>query len=326
MRTGLGISLILATQLLASCGASKKSGSEKGPSESVVKEMVPSSSSNSNSSSGSQSSPRPSPNAKPSSGPTSVPGPTDVTDATNNKTPPANPVPTPNQSQAPIPTGPTTLAVAVRNGPISFDLGTARPALRGAVISATATLNAAVGATPASLNLSAISVKSPVSTGMVLLRPVLVWSLNGKEQITPIGNQITLKVPSSRTVPLAQVVSVQLEGFTSGLQLSLRFSGLENLADASVEGIPNYRECKSPQAFEAVIPTLQPCRACHEGTFSYNYMGVDNATACGLNLKSLDATLSAGTRLPIIPTGNHNGANATATRNAWNAWKAAEGL
>jgi hypothetical protein len=225
-----------------------------------------------------------------------------------------------------IPAGPTTAAATVAAGAVTFDLATAKPALSGASLTANLALNAAAGAAPASITLSNISVKTPAGTGFVLYRPVLVLMDGTKETQYPIGTNINLKIPKARTVPLAGVTTISFDNISAGASIKLRFSALEPLADALLDGIPNYRECKAPESFRAVATALQPCKACHSGLFAYEFMDKDIATACGQNLKILDASLNSNGVRPNIPTGAHQGVNAGPVNTAIGPWRTAEGL
>lgn len=225
-----------------------------------------------------------------------------------------------------IPAGPTTTAVTVAAGPVTFDLASAKPALTGATFSVTLSVNAAAGAAPASISFSNMAVKTPANTGFVLYRPVLVLMEGGKETQYPIGTNINLKIPKGRTVPLAGLTAVSFENISAGASIKMRFSALEPLADALLDGIPNYRECKAPQNFTAVANALQPCKTCHSGLFAYDFMDKDMATACGQNLKIIDATLNSNGVRPNIPAGAHQGVNAGPVTTAIGPWRTAEGL
>lgn len=226
-----------------------------------------------------------------------------------------------------IPAGPTTAAVTVATGPVSFDLATAKPALTGATFTATLTVNAAAGTTPASITFSGMALKTPATTGYVVYRPVLVlMTADGKEKQYPIGTNINEKIPKARSVPLGGLTSISFEGIDTGAKIKMRFSALEPLADALLDGIPNYRDCKSPQNFTAVANALQSCKSCHNGLFAYDFMDKDMATACGQNLKIIDRTLSGTGTLPAIPGGTHHGANGGAVSSAIGPWKTGEGL
>lgn len=224
-----------------------------------------------------------------------------------------------------IPAGPTTTVVTVAAGTMSFDLASAKPALTGATFTTTLTVNAAAGAAPASITFSNMAVKTPANTGFVLYRPVLVLMDGGKETQYPIGTNINLKIPKGRTVPLAGLTTISFDNISAGASIKLRFSALEPLADALLDGIPNYRECKAPQNFQAVANALQPCKACHSGLFAYEFMDKDLATACGQNLKVIDPTLNGGLR-PNIPAGAHQGTNAGPVNTAIGPWRTGEGL
>ncbi len=224
-----------------------------------------------------------------------------------------------------IPAGPTTTAVTVAAGTMNFDLASAKPALAGASFTTNLTVNAAAGAAPASITFSNMAVKTPASTGFVLYRPVLVLMDGGKETQYPIGQNINLKIPKGRTVPLAGLTTISFENISAGASIKLRFSALEPLADALLDGIPNYRECKAPQNFKAVADALQTCKSCHSGLFSYDFMDKDMATACGQNLKIIDPTLNGGLR-PNIPAGAHQGTNAGPVNTAIGPWRTGEGL
>ncbi|WP_141734455.1 hypothetical protein [Oligoflexus tunisiensis] len=225
-----------------------------------------------------------------------------------------------------IPAGPTTTAMTVAAGPVSFDLATAKPALTGATLTATVTVNAAAGAAPASITLSNVAIKTPANTGFVLYRPVLVLMDGTKETQYPIGANINLKIPKARTVPLAGLTTVTFDNISAGASIKMRFSALEPLPDALLDGIPNYRECKAPESFRAVATALQPCKACHSGLFAYEFMDKDIATACGQNLKIIDATLNSNGVRPNIPAGAHQGVNAGPVTTAIGPWRTAEGL
>lgn len=246
------------------------------------------------------------------------------------KTPPdpvTGPALPPNPVDTTIPPGPTTTAITVAAGPVSFDLASAKPALTGATLTATLTVNAAAGAVLASTSLTNIAIKAPATTGFVLYRPVLVWvGADGKEQQFPIGVNINEKIPKTRSVPLAGLTAVSFEGVDTGAKIKLRFSALEPIADALLDGIPNYRECKAPQNFQAVATALQPCKGCHNGLFAYDFIDKDMATACGQNLKIIDKTLSGTGTLPAIPSGTHHAVNASAVGTALGPWKTGEGL
>jgi hypothetical protein len=216
--------------------------------------------------------------------------------------------------------------VNVAAGPVNFDLASAKPALTGAAFSATLTVNAAAGAAPASISLSNMAIKTPAATGFVLYRPVLVLMEGDKETQFPIGTNINLKIPKGRTVPLAGLNAISFENVKAGASIKMRFSALEPLADALLDGIPNYRECKAPQNFTAVANALQPCKTCHSGLFAYDFMDKDMATACGQNLKIIDATLSSSGVRPNIPAGAHQGVNAGPVNTAIGPWRTGEGL
>jgi hypothetical protein len=224
-----------------------------------------------------------------------------------------------------IPAGPTTTGMTVAAGTMSFDLASAKPALTGATFTTNLTVNAAAGAAPASITFSNMAVKTPANTGFVLYRPVLVLMDGGKETQYPIGQNINLKIPKGRTVPLAGLTTISFENISAGATIKMRFSALEPLADALLDGIPNYRECKAPQNFKAVADALQPCKACHSGLFAYEFMDKDLATACGQNLKIIDPTLNGGLR-PNIPGGAHQGTNAGPVSTAIGPWRTGEGL
>ncbi|HET9241323.1 MAG TPA: hypothetical protein VFO10_28920 [Oligoflexus sp.] len=224
-----------------------------------------------------------------------------------------------------IPAGPTTTAVTVAAGTMSFDLASAKPALTGASFTTNLTVNAAAGAAPASITFSNMAVKTPANTGFVLYRPVLVLMDGGKETQYPIGQNINLKIPKGRTVPLAGLTTISFENISAGASIKLRFSALEPLADALLDGIPNYRECKSPQNFQNVATALQSCKSCHSGLFAYEFMDKDIATACGQNLKIIDPSLNGGIR-PNIPAGAHQGTNAGPVNTAIGPWRTGEGL
>lgn len=119
---------------------------------------------------------------------------------------------------------------------------------------------------------------------------------------------------------------MSFENISAGATIKMRFSALEPLADALLDGIPNYRECKAPQNFTAVASALQPCKACHSGLFAYEFMEKDMATACGQNLKIIDATLSGNGVRPNIPAGAHQGVNAGPLNTAIGPWRTGEGL
>ncbi|HYX34491.1 MAG TPA: hypothetical protein VE954_15410 [Oligoflexus sp.] len=243
---------------------------------------------------------------------------------------PASPTDGPSSPATPvdmtIPAGPTTTAVNVASGPMSFDLASAKPALTGATFSVTLAVNAAAGAAPASITFSNMSVKTPATTGFVLYRPVLVLMEGGKETQYPIGTNINLKIPKGRTVPLAGLNAISFDNISPGASIKMRFSALEPLADALLDGIPNYRECKAPQNFKPVADALQPCKACHSGLFAYDFVDKDIATACGQNLKIIDATLNSNGVRPNIPAGAHQGVNAGPVSTAIGPWRTGEGL
>ncbi len=226
-----------------------------------------------------------------------------------------------------IPAGPTTAAITVATGPVSFDLASAKPALVGATFTATLTVNAAAGSVPASISFSGMALKTPANTGYVVYRPVLVRvTADGKEEQFPIGVNINVKVPKARSVPLAGLTSVSFQGIDTGAKIKMRFSALEPIADALLDGIPNFRDCKAPQNFTAVANALQSCKACHSGLFAYDFMDKDMATACGQNLKIIDRTLSPTGTVPNIPAGAHQGVNAGPVGTALGPWRTGEGL
>lgn len=225
-----------------------------------------------------------------------------------------------------IPAGPTTKALTVAAGPVTFDLASAKPALTGATVTATLAINAAVGTTPTSISLSNIAVKTSAGTGFVLYRPVMVLVEGTKETQYPMGVNINQKIPKARTVPLSNLNAISFENIAAGASIKLRFSALEPLADALLDGLPNYRECKAPASFKAVADALQPCKSCHSGLFTYDFMDKDMATACGQNLKIIDRTLSGNNTIPAIPAGTHHGVNAGAVSSAIGPWKTGEGL
>jgi hypothetical protein len=119
---------------------------------------------------------------------------------------------------------------------------------------------------------------------------------------------------------------MSFESIRAGATIKMRFSALEPLADALLDGIPNYRECKAPQNFTAVANALLPCKACHSGLFAYEFMEKDMATACGQNLKIIDATLNGNGVRPNIPGGAHQGVNAGPVNTAIGPWRTGEGL
>jgi len=160
-------------------------------------------------------------------------------------TPGASGTPAPTGGGGPIPTGPTTPAIAVANGTATFDLAAAKSALPGASLSATLAVSPQVGTTPASVSLSSFAIKAPASTGFVLYRPVLVAvAPDGTEKQFPIGNNINQKIPKGRTVPLSNLLRVPFEGVTEQHKVKFRFSALEPLEPALLDGLPNSRECK----------------------------------------------------------------------------------
>ena len=236
----------------------------------------------------------------------------------------------PPSGDAAIPSGPTTNALAAASGPLLFDLASAKPALSGASLRVTASLNPAINGIPASMTLANFSIKAPAATGMVLYRPVLVlMKADGKEEQLPIGNNINLKIPKGRSVPLAGISSSNFANIAAGNQIKVRFSALEPLADAVLDGIPNYRECKAPQNFQAMATALNPCMACHSGLIAYNFISEDMATACGQNLHLIDASLSSTGNAPNMQRPLQAGHPATSTTGyarALAAWRAGEGL
>ncbi len=226
-----------------------------------------------------------------------------------------------------VPAGPTTPAIAVANGTATFDLAAAKSTLPGASLSAALSVSPAAGTVPASISLSGFAIKAPASTGFVLYRPVLVKvGADGKETQFPIGTNISMKIPKGRTVPLANLLTVPFEGVQASDKIKLRFSALEPLEPALLDGLTNYRECKAPQSFTAVGQSLQSCKGCHSGLFAYDFMDKDNATACGQNLKMIDKTLNPTGKTPAIPTGTHHGANAGSVSTAVGTWRTGEGL
>jgi len=252
----------------------------------------------------------------------------DATGGGGTGTPPgATPGPTPTPSGGPIPSGPTTPALAVTNGTVTFDMSAAKAGLPGASFTATMSVSPQVGTTPASMSLSGFAVKGSSATGFVLYRPVLVAvAPDGSEKQFPIGTNINQKIPKDRSMPLSNLLRVPFEGVTEQHKVKLRFSALEPLEPAIADGIPNYRECKAPQSFNAVATSLQPCKSCHSGLFAYDFIDKDMATACGQNLKMIDVSLNPTGKLPAIPGGGHHGADGGATNTAVQAWKRAEGL
>lgn len=232
---------------------------------------------------------------------------------------------TPDSPQT-VPTGPSTKELSVRPGQLTFDLSSSKESLSGASLSASVTINPAAGQIPASITLSNIVLKTGSSIGLSLYQPVLILVSGDKEKSFPIGTNIKLKVPKARSVPLADLINQSFEGVEAGAKVKLRFSALEPMAENVLEGIPNYRECKAPQKFEALTKALQPCKACHDGLFTYDFMEKDVATACGQNLKIIDRTLSANGSTPKIPSGTHHGAPAGAVKTGFAALKASEGL
>lgn len=236
---------------------------------------------------------------------------------------------TPPANNAPIPAGPTSNEIRVAAGPVTFDLAVPRPALSGAQVTGNLIINPAAPGVPASITLEAIAVKGATTTGLVLYRPVLVAQKAGSaEEIFPIGTNINQRVAQSRLMPLAQQ-SITVSGVQAGDALRIRFSALEPLAQAENSGIASYRECKAPQNFQAMATALQPCKACHSGLFNYDFMGRDNATACGLNLKLIDLTLAPSGALPNLlrpTTAGHPATTTTGYSQALSTWRAGEGL
>ncbi len=231
---------------------------------------------------------------------------------------------------APIPAGPTTNAVAVVNGTMTFDLGAPRPALQGAQITAEVTVNAPAAGVAGSISLRGIAVKGAPATGFVLYRPVVVTQKAGEaETMLQIGTNINQRVAKGRIVPLAQEM-ITVENVLAGDMIRLRFSALEAVADATNTGIANFRECKAPQNFPAMATALTPCKACHSGLFNYDFMTKDPATACGLNLKLIDASLSPTAVLPNmqrpVSGAGHPAVSTTGYSQALSTWKTGEGL
>jgi hypothetical protein len=214
----------------------------------------------------------------------------------------------------------------VANGTATFDLAAAKAGLTGANMTAAMSYSPKVGETAAAVILSGFAIKAPAATGFVVYRPVAVAvAPDGTEKQFPIGTNITLKIPKGRVAPLANILRVPLEGVTDQHKLRFRFSALEPLEPALMEGIPNYRECKAPASFEAVKTGLQECKSCHSGLFAYDFMDKDVNTACGQNLKIIDVTLNPSGRIPTIPGAGHQGASGNAST-AIQAWRRAEGL
>jgi hypothetical protein len=232
-------------------------------------------------------------------------------------------------SKAPIPAGPTSMPVAVQNGPIVFDLSGPRPALQGAQVSAEVTINAAAPGVPPSVTLQRIAVKGSSATGFLIYRPVVVTQkAGGAEELLQIGTDINQKVAKGRMVPLAQDF-ITISGVQAGDTIRLRFSALEPLANTENMGIPNYRECKAPQNFQAMASALVPCKSCHGGLFNYDFQEKDLATACGLNLKLIDLSLNPSGKLPNLQRplmGGHPATNTSTYNQSLSTWRSGEGL
>jgi hypothetical protein len=218
--------------------------------------------------------------------------------------------------------------VSIAPGPQTFALGDALAEARGARLTAVFSVTPPSGAAAGTVVVSNLVLDNASSVGLRFVRPTLLLVGASDETLGQVGfNDVDFTVPAGRKSPFPKL-SMVIDGYQTGAKLRLVFGALSTTTSTAIEGLsPDmYVECKSPATFSAVAThwTQNNCRNCHAGLFPFDFLGSDNATACGLSKKLLGPQ---GPNLARAAQGGHAGGtipNAGAYTNALNAWRNAE--
>lgn len=207
----------------------------------------------------------------------------------------------------------------------TFDLGQANAKFAGAKITFDAALDTSGMGSVTATN---IVVDNGSSSGVRIYLPAWIVEDAQETKLASTGlSDVDMSVPAGRKAPTVRS-QVVVPRWAPGLKLRIAFSGLVAVTPMGVEGLPTtmYIECKAPQLFAPAVSThwdKPTCLGCH-GIFHTDFLGVDNATACGLNKILIQ---QGGPNLLRPTQGGHAGGvmpNAAQYTTALNAWKAAE--
>jgi hypothetical protein len=178
---------------------------------------------------------------------------------------------------------------------------------------------------------SHIEIDNRSATGIRLYR--VTWTLEDEGQAAvarAADLDVDMQIPARRISPYPKTV-VLITNYRAGLRLRVVFGALVTSATTAIVGLPLavYEECKAPQLFAPAVSrhwngNAPPCRNCHSGLFSFELMGRDDATACGLNKRLLRP---GGPNLLRPTLASHPGGlmpEADAYSAALGAWRRAE--
>jgi hypothetical protein len=221
--------------------------------------------------------------------------------------------------------GPSAV-ITPQSGPNTVDLGVANAAFAGAKLTFDVVLTAGA---PGSVAISNIFIDNATASGLRLYRPTWVVE-DDKEAMIAVAADTTvdMQIPARRKSPYAKI-SVLIPDYRAGLRLRVIFGALAPATTTAITGLPPavYEECKAPQLFAPAVSrhwNQTGCRNCHSGLFSFELMGSDNATACGLNKRLIRA---GGPNLARPTQGAHAGGlmpEANAYTSALTSWRNAE--
>lgn len=231
-------------------------------------------------------------------------------------------------TDAKIPHGPSVV-ITPQEGQNVFDLGAINPALTGAKVIFNASLSAPAGSISGKMYIDSTELDNGSSSGLRMLRPT--WTLEDAAE-TPLGTThldgVDLSVPKGRKSPFPEQ-TLFVDRYTPTAKLRVSFATLAASAATSIEGLPatRYIECEAPQLFSPAVSRhyKATCRGCHgDSFFSTEFLGRDDATACGMSKPLLQP---GGPNLLRPTQAGHAGGvmpEASAYTQALTAWRTAE--